>query len=164
MSHAAAVLTLEQVGEFASTPHTREQFSALSEQHYLLVDLSAQSKTLSTSAQQTIRDWLQQLPCPTIAITNVEPHPLSEAFDVTVESLENAKTLLNNIERTPIAAMTLVQVLRCTAMLPAAEGLVVESLAYATLQSRPRVSSVESCQSPNCHCDRRCRSTATHTA
>lgn len=135
MSNAKAALTLDQLGAFASTPHSRELFSALGEEHYLMVDLCAPSAALSTSEQQMIRLWLQQLPCPTIAIADT--HSLSDAFDVVVESLDDSKTLLNNIERTPIAAMTLVQVLRCTAMLPAAEGLLIESLAYGTLQAGP---------------------------
>lgn len=143
MNNTTVVLTLDQLGEFASTPHTRELFSPLGERRYLLVDLSSQTAALLSSDEQAIRAWLQQLPCPTIAIanTNVDTHPLSDAFDVAVESLDETKTLLNNIEQTPIAAMTLVQVLRCTAMLPAAEGLLVESLAYATLQAGPEFQS-----------------------
>lgn len=135
MNNITTVLTLDQLGEFASAAHTREIFSPLGEQHYLLADLRAQSMALLSSTKQEIRAWLQQLPCPTIAIADA--HPLSDAFDIVVESLDDTKTLLSNIERTPIAAMTLVQVLRCTAMLPATEGLLVESLAYATLQAGP---------------------------
>lgn len=143
MNNATAALTLDQLREFASIPHTRELFSPLSERHYLLVDLRAQSAAMLSSDEQAIRAWLQQLPCPTIAIANthVAANPLHDAFDVVVESLDDTKTLLNNIEHTPIAAMTLVQVLRGTAMLPAAEGLLVESLAYATLQAGPEFQS-----------------------
>lgn len=129
-----AVLTLEQLCELARAPHTRENYSPFGEQHYLIADLSAHT-TLSASDEKNIRDFLQQLPCPSIAIA--DSHPLSDAFDSIVASLEETKILCSNIERTPLAAMTLVQVLRCTEMLPLAEGLLVESLAYATLQAGP---------------------------
>lgn len=131
----SAALTLEQLCELARTPHARENFSPFDEHHYLLVDLHAQTKKFSTSDKQSIRTFLQQLPCPSIAIATA--HPLNDAFDIVVTSPEETKTLCSNIERTPIAAMTLVQVLRCTERLPAAEGLLVESLAYATLQAGP---------------------------
>ena len=41
------------------------------------------------------------------------------------------------IERTPLAPMTLVQVLRAVEMSPVEEGMTVESLACATLRSGP---------------------------
>lgn len=131
----AAALTIDQLRELARTPHARENFSPFDEHHYLIVDLQTPTKKLSASDQQSIRTFLQQLPCPSIAIATA--HPLSDAFDIVVAAPDETKTLSSNIERTPIAAMTLVQVLRCTAMLPAAEGLLVESLAYATLQAGP---------------------------
>jgi enoyl-CoA hydratase len=144
MNSAAAVLTLDQLREFALSPHTREVFSPLGEQHYLIADLREELATASD--QQSIRAWLQQLPCPTIAITTA--HPLSDAFDIAVTSPNDAAILRNNIERTPLAAMTLVQVLRCTVMLPAAEGLLVESLAYAALQAGPEFKSWSSANPP----------------
>lgn len=131
----AAALTVDQLCELAHAPHARETFSPFDSKHYLIVDLGAQTATLSLSDQQMIRAWLQQLPCPSIAIAS--KNSLSDAFDIVVASPGEIKTIITNIERTPIAAMTLVQVLRCTAMLPAAEGLLVESLAYATLQAGP---------------------------
>ena len=145
MNHSAA-LTLDQLCELACAAHTRETFSPFGEQHHLIVDLRAQSDVLSRSDTQSIRTWLQQLPCPSIAIAN--EHPLSDAFDIVVATPEETKTLCGNIERTPIAAMTLVQVLRCTERLPAAEGLLVESLAYATLQAGPEFKAWSSANPP----------------
>ena len=138
MSNTAA-LTLEQLCALARVPHTRENFSPFGDQHYLLVDLRENTQTLASSAQQSVRAFLQQLPCPSIAIANA--HPLSDAFDIVVASPDETKILCSNIERTPIAAMTLMQVLRCTSMLPLTEGLLVESLAYATLQAGPEFKS-----------------------
>lgn len=128
-------LTLEQLCELAYVPHARENYSPFGEQHYLIVDLDEKSKALSQSDEYCVRTFLQQLPCPSIAVAT--SHPLSDAFDVVVASIDDTKILCSNIERTPIAAMTLVQVLRAADQLPLAEGLLVESLAYATLQAGP---------------------------
>lgn len=131
----AAALTLDDLCELARVPHLREQFSPFGDQHYLLVDLHAASATPAADETKNIRHFLQQLPCPSIAIGAA--HSLSDAFDIALTSIEESKTLCRNIARTPIAAMTLVQVMRCTETLPLAEGLLVESLAYATLQAGP---------------------------
>ena len=48
-----------------------------------------------------------------------------------------AQMLIDNIERAPLAAMTLVQVLRATELLPITQGLLVESMGFATLQAGP---------------------------
>ena len=48
-----------------------------------------------------------------------------------------AQMLIDNIERAPLAAMTLVQVLRATELLPIRQGLLVESMGFATLQAGP---------------------------
>jgi len=83
--------------------------------------------------------WLGQQTCPVIAY-----HPDAPEFevannvvnaDVVVTGHDVALALEKRINTWPIAAMTLVQVLRSTHLLPASQGLDVESLAYATLQS-----------------------------
>lgn len=127
----APVLSVENLGEFARMPHMREYFSPFGEQHYLIVNLNTPAPADETS----IRHFLQQLPCPTIAIA--QNHALSDAFDCVVASIDDTKIVCSNIERAPIAAMTLVQVLRSNEKLPLAEALLVESLAYATLQAGP---------------------------
>ena len=128
-------LTIEQLCESARIPHTRENYSPFGDQHFLLADLSNSTSAPTSEDQQHIRTFLSQLPCPSIAIVN--EHPLQDAFDIAVSSIDDIKTLCSNIARAPIAAMTLVQVIRSTMMLPLAEGLLVESLAYATLQAGP---------------------------
>lgn len=130
-----APLTVEQLCELAQTPHTREDYSPFGKQVFLIVDLNRPARALSLNDQQNIRAFLAQLPCPSIAVG--DEHPLRDAFDIAVASIDETKTLLNNISRTPVAAMTLVQVMRSTTLLPLAEGLLVESLAYAALQAGP---------------------------
>src|SRR5688572_28903264 len=96
--------------------------SALSEQPFLLVDLLHGDTSLPTPEQNHIAAWLQLRPCPVIAIANAaSASPLLDAFDVVVDDLADAQTLIANIQHTPIAAMTLVQVLRTTAALPVAQ-------------------------------------------
>jgi hypothetical protein len=128
-----APLTIEQLCETARVSHRRENYSPFGDSHYLIADL--RSQTASPTDTRIIRDFLQQLPCPSIAVTN--DHPLSDAFDIAVSTIEETKILCGNIARTPIAAMTLAQVMRCTQVLPQAEGLLIESLAYAALQAGP---------------------------
>ena len=66
-----------------------------------------------------------------------EDSPLASACDLIVADDSEAQELLDNVEHTPLAAMTLVQVMRTTESLPIAQGLLVESLGYATLQAGP---------------------------
>ena len=75
--------------------------------------------------------WLLQQACPVIAIGE----GAASNADVVVGSRRELAPLLANIERAPIAALTLVQVLRCVEHLPVEAALTVESLAYATLQA-----------------------------
>ena len=74
--------------------------------------------------------WLHHQPCPVIG---VGVGACANA-DVVVASEAEARSVIANIERYPVAAMTYVQVLRCVEILPVASAMTVESLAYATLQ------------------------------
>jgi len=56
---------------------------------------------------------------------------------VLVASEFELAAILANIERSPVAAMTLVQVLRATGAMTVSAALTLESLAYATLQAGP---------------------------
>lgn len=79
-------------------------------------------------------DWLSQQPYPVIAYGAQDN--LSNA-DVVMENLAAAQAVEARIAAAPIAAMTLVQVLRSVEQLPLAQALDVESLAYSTLQAGP---------------------------
>lgn len=88
--------------------------------------------------------WLARQPCPVIGLLDgdgrVDPpvgDALVDACDVLVDNVAELDSLATNIRAAPTAAMTLVQVLRATQGVPAAQALVVESLAYATLQAGP---------------------------
>ena len=75
-------------------------------------------------------DWLHSQPHPVIAVG--EGAPVNA--DVVVASDREAGALIANIAQFPVAAMALVQVLRCVEHLPLQSAMTVESLAYATLQ------------------------------
>lgn len=135
MNTTASALTLSELCEFALTSALVEDYSPFGARHFLLANLQKDLIVLSHEEQQRVHSWLQQLPCPSIAIG--EEHSLLSAFDVVVSAAHDLNALIVHIESKPIAAMTLVQVLRTTMAMPAAQALHLESLAYATLQGGP---------------------------
>jgi len=75
--------------------------------------------------------WLSSQPYPVIAYGE----GATFNADVVVADQSAARVLINTIEHAPIAAMTLVQVLRATEKMPVDQAMNIESLAYSTLQS-----------------------------
>ncbi len=71
--------------------------------------------------------------CPILVVGDPR-HPNAAFCDVIVPDRRALDPIIANIGRTPIAAMTLVQVLRATEKLDLMAALTVESLAYGTLQ------------------------------
>lgn len=78
--------------------------------------------------------WLKDLPCPVIGIGE---GALASACDVVLVNEAKLSKIWGNITRGPIAAMTLVQHLRSSEGLSLQDALMVESLAYGTLQTGP---------------------------
>lgn len=112
---------------WAADSTSRQRFSPLSADQWLLVDAHAEVGAIE-------RRWLQTLPCPTLAVGN---GPLASCCDVAVGNVAEAMQLAVRIGRAPLAAATLAQVLRTTERTSLEHGLTIESLAYATLQSGP---------------------------
>ena len=90
-------------------------------------------RAIIASAKELPEDpqWLGSRSCPVIAYGEGAE---TASADVTVADLAAAHALGKRVETWPIAAMTLVQVLRSTALLPPAQALDVESMAFSTLQ------------------------------
>lgn len=93
---------------------------------------------LSTGQLPDDPQWLSRQSCPVIAYgsesaleSDVEP----VNADVLAPDYAAALALEQRVNSWPIAAMTLAQVLRSVPLLPVSQGLDLESLAYATLQS-----------------------------
>ena len=78
--------------------------------------------------------WLLRQCCPVIALGGAAPARSANA-DLVVDDHSDAAIVVKNIERTPVAALTLVQVLRSCEQLPVEAAITLESLAYATLQA-----------------------------
>jgi enoyl-CoA hydratase len=79
--------------------------------------------------------WLVHQSCPVIAYGEACDDGLGpESADVVVADRAAAEAIAERVAKWPIAAMTLVQVLRSTERLPSPLGLDLESLAYSTLQ------------------------------
>lgn len=115
-----------------------EAASPLAGQPWLLLRLGQAGAAPSPDEEALVTRWLRRQACPVIAIAETgASDPLRAACDVVLGDLSGLDGLLDNIRRSPIAAMVLVQVLRATEQLPVEQGLVVESLAYATLQGGP---------------------------
>ncbi len=74
--------------------------------------------------------WVRRQTRPVIALGEGG----SPNADVIVADEDELALLARNIERRPLAAMALVQVLRAVEALPLEDAITVESLAYATLQ------------------------------
>ncbi|MBS0577887.1 MAG: enoyl-CoA hydratase/isomerase family protein [Proteobacteria bacterium] len=101
---------------------------------HALVELDAHVATQEAD-RGLLSGWLGAQACPVIGIsTERERHELAFACDAVVQDASEASELIANIEGAPLAAMVLVQLLRATEGLAAAPALVMESLAYATLQ------------------------------
>ena len=104
----------------------------------LAVDATVTSDLPSIAGVAAMAARLAVLPCPSVALA-VDPAPpetraLLAAFDVVVATQDELDAVLAAVARTPLAAATLVHVLRAGAGLVVADALAVESLAYAALQ------------------------------
>lgn len=129
--------TIHRLGELPSLladPEQREGFSPLGSRPFLLFDTADDSFPGGIDVLAP----LGELACPVIAILPPDASPAASAAaalaDVVVPSAREAQTLIRNIRRQPHAAAVLVQVLRHNARATIADGLLAESLAFATLQ------------------------------
>jgi enoyl-CoA hydratase/carnithine racemase len=104
--------------------------SPLSDRALLLID----SRDASAFDDPSTLDWLLAVPAPVLAVGGPRSR-LAEACDVHVEDEAEAAVLAAAIQAHPLAATVLVQALRLGEKLMAEDTLVVESLAYASLQT-----------------------------
>jgi len=108
-----------------------------------VVDLSAETAGggLDPPALEAARVALARLPCVTVAVGSDRVSragaQLAGRFDVVADSRHALAPVAAAVERTPLAALALVQLLRHCEGRSAHEGLVAESLVYSTLQSGP---------------------------
>ncbi|MEZ5502340.1 MAG: hypothetical protein R3E50_06665 [Halioglobus sp.] len=103
--------TFAEIAAFCQTPWGLERYSPLGPHRFLLLDASSVAATPSATLDPVMAR-LRLLPCPVIAVGAALPAALLRGVDVTVARVADAATLLANIDEHPLAAMTLVQLLR----------------------------------------------------
>jgi hypothetical protein len=128
------LLTVSDIVNLCATPWGLEGYSPLLEQHYLLLDVAGAADRADCEQLATVAERLRLLPCPVLAVGTVAAPFLLRGIDVIVASVQEAAGLVRNINEHPMAAMTLVQLLRHNEDVTPEQGLFAESLAYASLQ------------------------------
>ena len=114
----------------SETPFGRGDYSPTGTYNAILLSDELLARLSDAPDRAGLAGWLASLPCPVIGLG---PDG-DEVCDAIVQSDADLEAVLANIDRAPVAAMTLVQVLRATSRMGVAEGLTLESLAYGTLQ------------------------------
>lgn len=120
----------------ALSPFAREELSPLDRGSPLILAGKVLEELEAAPDREAIVAGLGVLPCPVIGMAP-DDAPGRDACDLLVSSERELRTIVDNIVHAPLAAMTLVQLLRLTLALPIPQALVAESLAYATLQASP---------------------------
>ena len=121
-------LNVDEATALAEAGVDLREWSPLADQPYLLL-----SHAESATAPAVLIDWLRGASCPVICESGLEDD-LSRACDLLVADRQAAAVVVNGITANPIAAATLVQLMRITESMPLFDALQVESLAFATLQ------------------------------
>lgn len=99
----------------------------------IALDLASLSQLSGTELQQ-LCTWCQRQPCPIVGLGS-EQSLAAQCVDVVVAGESELRRISQRIQSHPQAALVLVQVLRAIEHLTPLDGLVVESLGYATLQA-----------------------------
>lgn len=116
-----------------------EDQSVVSGQNYLLLDLDSSSPEMVPSTKPNCPViGLSQIPSATKSAKNSTDVALTKWVDLVIH-LPTEQLLLNQIIQTitdqPLAAATFITVLRASENISIGEGLMLESLAYSTLQN-----------------------------
>ena len=132
------LLDLEQLRRFAEGPYLREDCSPLGPCPSLVLDERLMRQIPEADDAGRLNDMLAAHPCPVIGIAPAHDNAFpAVACDAVVSSEAELPGLLANIENAPLAAASLVQVLRAVALMPTTDALNLESFAYASLQAGP---------------------------
>lgn len=135
VTNTIPILSPDELLELCGNAWSRDAYSAPDGNPCLLVDLR---RPLPMSLDDPAYRFMMQLPCPTIGIgpCNNAAHArdLAKALDTTVDQEQELAAIIRNVTAHPMAAATLVQLLRHNESTSVEAGLHAESLAYATLQ------------------------------
>jgi hypothetical protein len=132
------LLDLEQLRRLAEIPGAREDYSPLGPCLSLILDERLMRQIPDAADASWLNNVLAARQCLVIGIApahdNIFP---AVACDAVVSSEAELNGMFANIENAPLAAASLVQVLRAVASMPTADALNLESFAYASLQAGP---------------------------
>lgn len=129
-----AISSLE-LDRLCQQPSAAGDYSPLTGHPLVLLDLLNTNISASANRYEQLGEILSHMPCPTIAIARAGSQTvLTNNVDIVVSSHSKAQQVIKNILQNPLAAMTLVQVLRHNERSGLDDGLLTESLAYAMLQ------------------------------
>jgi hypothetical protein len=138
---AARLRSLGEALDQLASPYAVEEHATLGGGGVFFVDLGSGAGAAGPPERAAAAASLARLACPTVALAPPDADParssLRDRFDVVVGSEAEAAPILDAIARAPIAATTLVQLLRLGAALGVDDALVAESLAYSVLQAGP---------------------------
>ena len=132
-------LTPTELQRALHDPAALERRSPLFGQPAVWVELGAEP----APGARDVRAWqrLAELPAVGVGIARSGVAPgaaaLAEALDVIVRSEDEIEAIRSNVERSPLASLVLVQLLRRSLSSELESGLLAESLAYSTLQAGP---------------------------
>ena len=136
MENTAKAISTLQLDRLCQQPYSAASYSPLTGHPLLLLDLCATGATVPACQHGQLSEILPHIPCPVIAIAPAGTHKvITGSVDVVVSSHKEARGLLDNILQHPLTAMTLVQLLRHNEKSSKEDGLLAESLTYATLQA-----------------------------
>jgi len=117
-------------------PGAGPELSPLSASDHLALNLDAEA--LDAEAQTRIAAWVRSAPVPVLGVGDTAVNPIAaDACDTCVAQAADLAPMITTLRRSPIAAAVLVRLLRTTEHLAIEDALLVESLAYSTLQTGP---------------------------
>lgn len=128
---APAMISPGELEGLAGTDATLERFAPWADP-LILVDLGC----AATNPVPTLGARSRGFACVVIGI-GADAHPFAPLCDLVIPDLSGARGTVAAIVRAPLAALVLVQTLRCTEHLEPDAALTVESVAYAALQFGP---------------------------
>jgi hypothetical protein len=135
VSPAARIRSLSEALAALRDPQAPESFSPLTGEPLLVVDLTGGGDVAAETG------GLSQMPCPTVALAPTraagDARILAAHFDLLLESEAELPEIEGAVERSPLAALALVQLLRHGERLDVHAGLVAESWVYSMLQAGP---------------------------
>jgi len=117
------LLNNDALDTLVASQQPRESFGPRSNRPFLLLDLDGSDLKHAK--------WVSDLPCPVIGIGH---GTLASSCDIVMANDDGLAAILENIQKTPVAATVLVQHLRASAELNLEDCLTAESFAYATVQ------------------------------